>query len=248
LRNREHLWRKCSKFFCSRDYIKQRAEAVGYPKEKLETLYSGHDFAKFNITPVVRNKNLILYVGRLIEKKGCSDLIRAAALAMKECPHLELAIIGGGPLKVELIALTKELKANCKFLGNLAEPTPNNTVFDWMSRARIFCMPSVTAENGDTEGQPAVFVEAHALALPTVSFQIAGIGEVVLHGETGLLVPERDTIERAAALVRMLRDDRLWEKFSRRAPQWVRERFDIQKLNSQMERAYWEVIRQPRSA
>jgi glycosyltransferase involved in cell wall biosynthesis len=109
-------------------------------------------------------------------------------------------------------------------------------------------MPSVTAQNGDTEGQPAVFVEVHALGLPAVSFQTAGIGEVVLHGETGLLVPEKDTVELAAALVHLLLDDRLWEKFSRREPQWVRERFDIQKLNSQLERAYWEVIRQPRSA
>jgi glycosyltransferase involved in cell wall biosynthesis len=248
LRHRERLWGECSKFFCSCDYIKQRAEALGYPRDKLETLYSGHDFARFNIAPTVRNKNLILYVGRLIEKKGCSYLIRTAALVMKECPSLELVIIGEGPLSEELKTLAKELKVKCRFLGNLAQPTPGNPVFDWMSKARIFCMPSVTAQNGDTEGQPAVFVEVHALGLPAVSFQTAGIGEVVLHGETGLLVPEKDTVELAAALVHLLLDDRLWEKFSRREPQWVRERFDIQKLNSQLERAYWEVIRQPRSA
>ena len=139
LRDRERLWSFCSQFLCSCDYIKKRAQALGYPADKLETLYSGHDFAKFNRTHSTRDRNLILFVGRLIEKKGCAYLIKAAALARASCHNLRLAIIGAGPLRDDLTRMARNLNVNCQFLGNLFPATPGNTVMDWMNRARIFC-------------------------------------------------------------------------------------------------------------
>ena len=242
LKRRERLWERCSHFFCSCDYIRGRAMERGFPPEKLETLYSGHHLSKFNLPAVERNRNLIVYVGRLVEKKGCSFLIRAAHLATKDCPELELVIIGDGPLRVELEALAKDLHVRCQFLGTLLNPEPGNNVLDWLNRARLFCMPSVTASDGNTEGQPAVFVEAHALGLPAVSFDTAGIGEAVLNGETGLLVPEKDIAKLAEALTEMLTNDRLWQRFSDRARTWAAERFDIRKLNLQLEAAYQRVL------
>ena len=242
LKRREVLWEKCAHFFCSCDYIRSRAIERGYPAEKLETLYSGHDLVKFNLPPVPRNRNLIVYVGRLIEKKGCSYLIRAAILAAKDCPDLEVAIIGDGPLRNELETLAKNSGVRCQFLGTLSDPEPGNTVLDWLNRARIFCMPSVTAGDGNTEGQPAVFVEAHALGVPAVSFDTAGIGEAVLSGETGLLVEEKNIEQLANALRELLQNDGLWNTFSNNARVWAAERFDIKKLNRQLERAYWRVL------
>ena len=242
LKRRARLWEKCAHFFCSCDYIRSRALERGFPAEKLETLYSGHDLTRFNLPPVPRNRNLIVYVGRLIEKKGCSYLLRAAHLAAKNCPDLELAIIGDGPLRDELEKLARDTGVQCKFLGTLSDPEPGNTVLDWLNRARVFCMPSVTASDGNTEGQPAVFVEAHALGVPAVSFDTAGIGEAVLNGKTGLLVPEGDIAQLADALQKLLQDDQLWNTFSNYARVWVAERFDIRKLNDQLERAYWRVL------
>ena len=242
LERREHLWERCSHFFCSCDYIRGRAIERGFPPEKLETLYSGHHLSKFNLPAVERNRNLIVYVGRLVEKKGCSYLIRAAHLATKHCPDLEIVIIGDGPLRGELEALAKDLNVKCQFLGTLLNPDPGNSVLDWLNRARVFCMPSVTASDGNTEGQPAVFVEAHALGLPAVSFDTAGIGEAVLNGKTGLLVPERDVPKLAEALIEMLTNDVLWYRFSDRARTWAAERFDIRKLNLQLETAYQRVL------
>ena len=72
LKRRERLWDRCSHFFCSCDYIRARAIERGFPATKLETLYSGHNLGNFNLPPVDRNRNLIVYVGRLVEKKGCS--------------------------------------------------------------------------------------------------------------------------------------------------------------------------------
>jgi glycosyltransferase involved in cell wall biosynthesis len=242
LRRRDRLWERCAHFFCSCDYIRVRALERGFPAAKLETLYSGHNLGNFELPPVPRNRNLILYVGRLVEKKGCSYLIRAAHLASRKCPNLEVAIIGDGPLRSELEALVKDLGVRCTFLGTLSKPEPGNSVLDWLNRARVFCMPSVTASDGNTEGQPAVFVEAHALGVPAVSFNTAGIGEVVLNGETGLLVPEGDIPKLANALEEMLTNDLLWNRFSGRARTWVAERFDIRDLNIQLENAYRRVL------
>jgi glycosyltransferase involved in cell wall biosynthesis len=242
LRRREKLWEKCSHFFASCDYIRARALERGFPASKLETLYSGHNLGSFDIPQVERNRNLIVYVGRLVEKKGCSYLIRAAHLASRQCPELEVVIIGDGPLRSELEELVKTLGIRCAFLGTLSNPEPGNSVLDWLNKSRVFCMPSVTASDGNTEGQPAVFVEAHALGVPAVSFDTAGIGEAVLNGETGILVPERDIAKLADALLEMLTNDALWNRFSGRARTWVAERFDVRSLNLQLENAYHRVL------
>jgi colanic acid/amylovoran biosynthesis glycosyltransferase len=241
LRRRDELCEYTAHFFTSCDYIQQRAAERGFPRGKMETLYSGHDMSKFDRPPVERNRNLIVYVGRLVEKKGCAYLLRAAALASQQCPQLELAIIGQGPLEAELKQLARELGVRASFLGPLLNTEPGNDLFDWLGRARLFCMPSVTASDGNTEGQPAVFVEAHAMGTPAVSFATAGIGEAVLHGETGLLAPEKDIPALADALVTLLRDDELWAQYSARARTWASERFDIRKLNTQLENAYERV-------
>ncbi|SEF52673.1 Glycosyltransferase involved in cell wall bisynthesis [Bryocella elongata] len=242
LRQRDELYERTAHFFTSCDYIQQRARERGFPAAKMETLYSGHEMSKFDRPEVERNRNLIVYIGRLVEKKGCAYLLRAAASAAERCPDIELAIIGQGPLREELEALAKELGVRASFLGPLLNPEPGNDVIDWLARARLFCMPSITASDGNTEGQPAVFVEAHGMGTPAVSFATAGIGEAVLQGETGLLAPEKDIPALADAMVELLSNDELWSRFSARARTWTAERFDIRKLNVQLENAYERVL------
>ncbi|MGA2456132.1 MAG: glycosyltransferase [Terriglobales bacterium] len=242
LKRREELWRKATKFLCSCKYIMNRAAATGFPKEKMEVLYSGHNLSKYSPAVEPRNRNLVLYVGRLVEKKGGPYLIRAVAKVAEVHPEVELVIIGGGPLLEPMQDLARELKINCRFLGKLMVPEPGNSVYDWMRRARVFCAPSITASDGNTEGQPAVFVEAHALGLPAVSFQTAGIGEAVLHGETGLLAPEKDVDTLAEYLLRFLRDDPFWQTCSERAQRWVWERFNLDVLTQQLQRVYVEAL------
>jgi colanic acid/amylovoran biosynthesis glycosyltransferase len=248
LKRREELWKKATKFLCSCEYIMNRAAAIGFPKEKMEVLYSGHHLSRYSPALEPRNRNLVLYVGRLIEKKGCPYLLRAVAKVAEAHPDVELAIIGAGPLLEPMQALAKELKIKCRFLGKLMNAEPGNSVYDWMRRARVFCAPSVTASDGNTEGQPAVFVEAQALGLPAVSFQTAGIGEAVLHGETGLLAPEKDVDILADYLLRFLRDDTFWQECSERGQRWVRERFDLDVLTQQLQRVYLEALQGRSSA
>ena len=242
LRRREELWRKVTKFVPTSQYMMQRAIAKGYPAEKMEVVYSGLDLSKFDPGNQPRNRNLILYVGRLIEKKGGPYLLRAVAKVAKSLPEVELVIIGDGPLRKSMEVEAEALGINCRFLGKLLKPEPGNSVHDWMRKARVFCGPSVEAADGNTEGVPFVFVESHALGLPAVSFQHAGIKEAVLHGETGLLAPERDVETLAEYLLRMLTDDPFWNRCSERAKSWVWERFDLNVLTRQLENLYSSAI------
>jgi colanic acid/amylovoran biosynthesis glycosyltransferase len=238
LKGREKLWEKTTRFLCCCEYIMNRAAMAGFPKEKLEVSYIGHGLVTGPPSIEPRDRNLVLYVGRLVEKKGCPYLLRAVAKVAEVHPQVELAIIGDGPLLEPMQALAKELKINCRFLGKLMVPAP----YDWMRRARVFCAPSVTASDGNTEGCPTVFVEAQALGLPSVGFQTAGVGEVVLHAETGFLAPEKDIDMLAEHILQLLRDDALWHKCSDRGRSWVRQRFDPHSQNQELERIYTHAL------
>ncbi len=126
----------------------------------------------------------------------------------------------------------------CTFLG----AQPPSVVQQYLAKARLFCVPSTSAKNGDSEGLGMVFAEAQAMGTPVVSFEHGGIPEVVSNGRTGLLAPEGNTLLLAHNLLRLLRDDELWQRFSAAGTQSVRERFDLFKQTEELEQIYSRVI------
>jgi glycosyltransferase involved in cell wall biosynthesis len=147
---------------------------------------------------------VILFVGRLAEKKGVTFLLRALAQEPLRSTAACVAIIGDGPLKKELERESAELgiAPRVHFLGALN----HGQLAVAYASADIFCLPSVIAGGGDREGLPVVLCEAAASALPAVSTRVSGIGEIVQEGSTGLLVPERDAASLSHALARLVQD------------------------------------------
>ena len=236
------LFQQTSRFLCISNAIRQRAISAGFPEAKLVVHYTGVDCARF--TPLEssqRDRTLIVFVGRLIEVKGCEYLLRAMAslepqAGMNALPGL--VVIGDGPLRGELEALSRRLKLNAQFLG----AQPSEVVRQWIGKARILCNPSVTSAEGNAEGFGMVFAEAQAMGTPVVSSRSGGIPEAVCDGKTGLLAPERDVTTLAAHLHRFLTDDAFWQACSIRATAWVRERFDLHKQTRLLENIYEEVV------
>lgn len=107
-----------------------------------------------------------------------------------------------------------------------------------MQMAEVFCLPSRTAASGDSEGLGIVFNEASACALPVVATRHGGIPEAVLHGETGLLVPEGDAPALATALDAVLSDRSLGARLGHRGREYVRERFDARRQGARLETIY----------
>ena len=235
---RERLWRSASAFICVSDFIRRKAIEQGFPEHKLRVHNIGIDCKVFTPSDGLRQNNLVLFVGRLVEKKGCEYVIRAVAELQKQRVDAELVIIGDGPLRQSLEALTQELGLSCKFLGS----QPSSVIRNWLQVAGVFCAPSLTAASGDSEGLGLVFAEAQACGTPVVSSFHGGVPEVVRHGETGLLAPERDYQMLAEHLRRYLTDDNLWRESSIRGIEWIRERFNLATQTRQLEEIYQHVL------
>jgi colanic acid/amylovoran biosynthesis glycosyltransferase len=237
LRRQEALWRRTSVFLCVSEFIRQKALEAGFPAHKLRVHYIGIDRSRFRFHSRPRGKSVV-FVGRLVEKKGCASLIHAMSLVQKECPESELLIIGDGPLRQDLEQLAQALGVSARFLGSRS----NHEVHSFLTSARVFSMPSVTASNGDSEGLPMVILEAQAMGLPVVSTRHAGIPEGVCDGKTGLLAQEHDHASVARHILRYLRDEEFWEQSSDAAVKWIADRFDLQKQTADLEVIYSEAI------
>jgi len=230
----KELWRDASMFICISEFIRNQALKAGFPEEKLLKLFTGVDLDVFRPVDTKRDRNLVVFVGRLVEKKGCGYLLEAMAQVQKEHRNARFVVIGDGPLRASLEAAARQLNVPAEFLG----PQSASVVSEWMSRARIFCAPSVAAANGDSEGLGMVFAEAQAMGTPVVSFRHGGIPEVVLHERTGLLAEERNVTDLATQLLRLLEDDPLWNRLSEQGVAMIRERFDIRRQTSELEELY----------
>jgi glycosyltransferase involved in cell wall biosynthesis len=108
----------------------------------------------------------------------------------------------------------------------------------WLERARVFCGPSVTLQDGMSEAFGNVFSEAQAMGVPVVSFRHGGIPETMLEGVTGLLAEERDVSTLSEHLLRYLTDDAFWQASRAHGMRWVRDNFDVKLQTSRLEGLY----------
>jgi glycosyltransferase involved in cell wall biosynthesis len=238
LRRRAPLQAHGARFICCSDFIRKQALAKGFPAEKTVVHYTGIDTDFFRPAPNVVRCPVVLFVGRLVPKKGCEYLIRAMARVQEVMPEIRLVVIGQGPLRKELEQQAAALLHNFEFLGE----RPPAAVRDWMNRAAVFSAPSVVAESGDAEGFGMVFAEAQAMGLPVVSFATGGIPEAVAHEQTGFLVSEQDWGALAAKLLVLLQNHDLWSQFSEAGPARVEALFNIRKQATILENIYESVL------
>ena len=240
LRRREALKREATLFIAVSDFIKEKLLEQGFPQEKVVSHYYGVNTEVFQPDPDVPREPVVLFVGRLAEKKGCEYLIQAMAKVQAQMPEVELAIIGDGTLRVQLEELAAKSLKRYKFLGL----QPPEVVKSWMNRSLLLAAPSVTASTGDSEGLPTVVVEAQAMGLPVVGSVHAGIPQAVVHGETGFLAAERDWKSLAEHILRLLQDPMLWQSFSRNGQQRMRNLFDLHKQTQALESIYKAVLQE----
>jgi glycosyltransferase involved in cell wall biosynthesis len=235
-----HLGQAAARFLCVSQFIRDRAVAAGLPEAKLVVHHIGIHRSQFPPPPAETPRRGVLFVGRLVEKKGCVYLVRAMERVQRDRPDAVLTVIGEGPLLPQVQALATELKLSCRFLGAQG----SDIVRTEMSRASVLCVPSVTASDGDSEGLPTVLAEAQAVGLPTVGTMHAGIPEIIRHGETGLLVAERDHEGLAVALSSLLSSQSMQQTIRENASRQLAESFDLHKQTEHLEDIYRDVISQ----
>ncbi len=239
LRNREVLKHEAELFIAVSNYCKENLLKQGFPADKIVVHYIGIDTDAFQPNPAVPREQIVLFVARLVEKKGCEYLIRAMGKVQAVRPDVELVIIGDGELRPSLERLAKEKLQRYRFLGL----QPPESVQAWMNRAKVFSVPSITAKSGEAEGFGMVFAEAQAMGLPVVSFASGAITESVAHGEVGFLAAEGDWEELAKHILLLLEEDTLWHRFSKAGQSRVRTLFNLQKQTAVLEEVYQQVLK-----
>ena len=238
---RRQLWKRASLFLCVSQYIREKAIRAGFPEEKIRVHYTGMNCSAFapNLPLSEKDPNLILYVGRLVSYKGCDYLLRALQIVQQRRPQTRLVVIGDGTFRATLEQLNRELGVGATFLGEQSQ----TTIRCWLDRARIFCGPSVTLEDGTSEAFGNVFTESQSMGVPVVSFRHGGIPETMREGITGLLASERDVTLLAAHLTRYLEDNAFWMQSREEGMRWVRQQFDVCLQTAKLETIYDGVIR-----
>lgn len=210
--------------------------------EKFVTIPSGIVLAEFRSVrahPVVKRKEMgvpaegpvIGTVGRLVPIKGHAWLLRAAPRVLAEFPHATFVFIGEGPLSGQLQQLAKELgiTGHVMFLG------ARQDVPKCLAALDLFVFPSLN------EGMGRALIEAMAAGLPVVATGVGGIPDIVVDGESGVLVPPKDAVALADAVRDMLRDPDRRRAYGEAAKKRVDDRFDVEAMVRKIERLYDEV-------
>ncbi|MBO5459753.1 MAG: glycosyltransferase family 4 protein [Lachnospira sp.] len=177
-----------------------------------DTKIFGREFRKENYFNQ-NGRKVILFVGRLAEKKGVCYAIEA----MRYVDNAMLVIAGDGPLRNELTAqaegLCRETGKEIVFIG----AKTHEELKEIYASADIFVMPSVTAKDGDKEGFGLVMLEAFASGLPIVASRSGGIVDLVKDGVNGYLVPEKDSKGLADRINLVFKDDCIYNSMQAEA-------------------------------
>jgi glycosyltransferase involved in cell wall biosynthesis len=218
------------------------AQLYDIDKKKIRVVPNGVDIERFkpsnNCEKIKRqmkinNKHCVLFVGRLIPRKGLSFLIQAAKQIVKEYNQTMFVVVGDGPLRSILkVKLDKmNLLRNFVFLGNVHE----NLLPALYNCADVFVLPSIQ------EGQGIALLEAQAAAKPVVAFNVGGVREAVLNKKTGFLVNPNSS-ELSEAVTKLLSNETMREKMGARGRDFVSSNFSWDICAKKMLKVYREAM------
>jgi glycosyltransferase involved in cell wall biosynthesis len=221
----------------SRDLLRDRCPDSA---AKIHRVYNGIDLERFptphdetgrqapvRLGPVVPYQvPRFISVGRLVAFKGFEHLIDACAELSRRGFDFVCDIVGDGPLRDSLQAKIESLNLSSRInlLGSLSQ----RAVLEKIQAADIFALASVTDAQGASDVFPTVILEAMASARPVVSTRLAGIPELVVHAETGVLVPPGDTAGLTEALQHLLCDGELRLRYGRAGRARIEQHFRIE--------------------
>jgi colanic acid/amylovoran biosynthesis glycosyltransferase len=239
----EPVFRASDRIVAISGFLRDRLLEHGCPGDKVAVVPIGFkvsEFPCFERNSPADGSVVMSTVARLVEKKGHEWALRALAQARIDLPRLRYLIGGEGPKEAELRRLVAELD-----LGNIVEflgLLDAEEVLEVYRRSDVFVLPSVTAADGDMEGQGLVLQEAQATGLPVIATLHDGFPEGVVDGQTGFLVPERDPAAITQQLVALATDASLRRRMGAAARSFVEKKYEIAGICSRLVETYREAV------
>jgi glycosyltransferase involved in cell wall biosynthesis len=194
---------------------------------RVHRIYNGLDLSEFRRADFSSVPPLIISVGRLIPKKGFSDLICACALLTEHGKSFRCEIIGEGPLENDLRDEIEQ--RDLKRYVILPGAKPQSQLRRGLAAANVFVLPSVIDPDGGMDNLPTVIMEAMAAGLPVVSTDIGGIPEMVIENETGFLAQPGDAAAMADAINKIIGDTSVARRLGQSGYVRARTLFSIEK-------------------
>jgi glycosyltransferase involved in cell wall biosynthesis len=220
---------------CESSYVRERLDRlIGHSSEAAISCMGVKVSAFAGLPPVSGAGSTLLFVGRLVEKKGVEYLLAAMPEVKRQIPDVKLRIVGSGDLESTLrrqaatLALTPD---TVEFCG----AQPHAAIPELVGRSAVLVVPSVVDSRGEADGMPTVLLEAMAAGRRIVASRVDGVPDVVRDGENGWLCPPREPAALAGKLVAALQstDDRIlaearktasyydWPALGRRYAEWL---------------------------
>jgi colanic acid/amylovoran biosynthesis glycosyltransferase len=231
------LFKRGELFLPISDLWREKLLSLGAPEAKTIVHRMGVDAARFTMAARALAEGepvKFIGVGRMVEKKGFDDAVRAFASLRKEhdFPNATLTLIGGGELSDYLknFAVSLNLGGVVRFTGVL----PHAEVARELAQAHVFVLPSKTAASGDMEGIPVALMEAMAQGLPVLATRHSGTPELVEHEVSGLICNEGDWRALAANMKAMATAPERWPAMGQAGSVRVRAEFDLKRWNDKL--------------
>lgn len=222
----QSLFSRCAAVVVGSRAGAEQLQRLGAPESVIKLCPCGVDLSKFSPANPADSGLTLVAVGRFVEKKAPHLLLLAFAQIVQAFPEAKLRMAGEGPLldACKTLAIALGVSGRVEFLGAI----PHGEIVELLSTARAFVQHSVRAPNGDSETTGISVREAMASSLPVVATRHAGIGEAVLHEDTGFLVNEHDWRSMAMYLAKLLENPDLASTMGRAGRQRAEHHFSIE--------------------
>jgi len=240
-------YRQVDLFVCASEAIRQLLIGDGVESARAVTVHEGIDLEHVDAAPPVdvhtefwlpHQAPIVGNVAALVPHKGQRDLVDAAAIVVREVPDARFLVLGQGELRETLERQIRHLNLEKHVL--LAGFRPD--ALSLLKGFDVFVMSSVQ------EGLGTSLLDAMACAKPVVATTVGGIPEVVVDGETGLLVPPRQPPQMAAAIVRLLKSAAARRDMGAAGRARVQARFTVQRMVAETMAVYERVAGTGRGA
>ncbi len=207
-------------------HMTQNMTHLGCDPQKIVYSPAGPSEAFFQLTPSSQEKQ-ILAIGRFVEKKAPHITIMAFQKVLEKHPDATLVMAGDGPLWQVCKDLVQffNIGDSVQFLGRITQEQQQ----ELFKASYLFVQHSRVTQRGDSEGTPVVILEASAAGLPVVATLHAGIPDVIVQGETGLLSEEGEVDAMAANLIQLLENKPMAESMGAKGKQHTKAHFSLQK-------------------
>lgn len=231
-------------------YNQRYLTAVSQGRKNIHAVYHGIDLKLFGLdksggmvapaetksapTPPYR----LFTVARMVVKKGLPTVYKALSILKQRGIPFEHILVGDGDERDNTLELIRSfgLEKECRWLGTLT----HEAVIGHYREAHAFVLGCEVAPTGDRDGIPNVFVESMAMGVPVVATTVSAIPEIIIHGDTGLMVQPKDPDALADAVEKILTDRALRDRVIPRAKERVARLFDNRQLIEKLARIYRE--------